>query len=110
MLKVYETDVNFCKGDTAELNITLTTPVGLLDISKIEGVNVYPNPVTSYIFIDTELNVDYLITDVSGRNLYAGKASAGDKHKVNVDHLSTGVYYIKLSSENKTATSSFIKQ
>ena len=73
------------------------------------SVSLYPNPALSVLNIKTNENLanqSYTITDVIGKVVLKGKLNEGDT-TTNVEHLSKGIYYIKLAN-NKA--SKFIKE
>jgi hypothetical protein len=70
----------------------------------IEGLNIYPNPVTSgriYITSKSAQNKEVEIYDVLGKKML--QASMAGK-ELNVSALTPGVYIIKISEGDATAT------
>lgn len=64
-------------------------------------VNVYPNPASELINIEMTGNVfsGYNLVDISGKTVMSDKV-VGDNIKIDVKHLSTGVYTIELKGDN----------
>lgn len=76
-----------------------------LGISKnaIEGLKVYPNPVTNgTLYIDTAADVskEVVIYDVLGKQV----VNTTTQNAVNVSKLNAGVYIVKVTEEGRTAT------
>ncbi|MBN8696205.1 MAG: PKD domain-containing protein [Bacteroidetes bacterium] len=94
------------------------TQVGIEDeIANNLNFNVFPNPSTenttiSFDLID-KLNVDLRVLDVVGREvsvIYSGNLNNGE-YKYNVNEhakLAAGVYFVKLTVDNRTFTKKLI--
>lgn len=83
-----------------------TTPAGLLKVEQnnIEGLAIYPNPVSNGVFyINTQNNdtKEVAIFDILGKQVV--KTLVTDT-AVNVSALKTGVYVVKITEAGKTAT------
>lgn len=73
------------------------------------SITLYPNPTSSVLIIKAKENLanqPYTITDTLGKIDLKGKLNEGDTG-INVEHLSKGIYYIKVAN-NKA--SKFIKE
>jgi len=72
----------------------------------------YPNPFTDELNINTltELNeASFEITDASGRYVKAYKNMNGKNHTINLGELNNGLYFMKIISQNRSATLKIIK-
>ena len=110
----------YCNGSSARSSIISTygwtiTDAGLdcssLDADEFEtnSLKLYPNPVVSVLNIKTDsnlINQAYSIIDGLGRVVLNGKLKEVES-TINVEHLSKGIYYLKVSGNN---TSKFIKE
>ena len=70
--------------------------------------NIYPNPVSTQLTIDTELDADKIeILDITGETIksYIPKTNA-----INVSSLPNGIYFIKLITAEGSITKRFVKQ
>ena len=78
-------------------------------ISKDE-LSVYPSPTCDFINIISESNNDntILISDLSGRVLLKENSDPSGKTKIDVSSLSSGIYLVKLISNNKSFTRKII--
>jgi len=111
---------NYCNGETAQTSILntygWTITDGGLDCSSLEtetfdamGIKLYPNPVLNVLNVTTDytlINQPYTIIDGLGRVILKGKFNEVET-AINVEQLSKGIYYIKLSDNN---ASKFIKE
>ena len=73
------------------------------------SVSLYPNPASSVLNVKVNTNIvnkPFTITDALGKIVLKGKLNEGDT-TLNVEHLSKGIYYLKVS-DNKA--SKFIKE
>ncbi len=71
-----------------------------------EGIEVYPNPVTDNMQIQTTLQIKEIeITDITGRLLYTTTAKT-----INCSSFSKGVYFIKVTTSEGAVVKKFIKE
>lgn len=71
--------------------------------NAIEGLKIYPNPVTNgTLYINTSANAskEVAVYDVLGKQV----VKAATENAVNVSKLNAGVYIVKVTEEGKTAT------
>jgi hypothetical protein len=76
--------------------------------SSIEGLNLYPNPVTNgkvYITSKNDLNKQIIIFDVLGKKVLQTTISTKE---LNVSNLAPGVYIIKITEESATSSRKLI--
>lgn len=74
----------------------------------IEGLSLYPNPVSNgkvYITSKNDLDKEILIFDVLGKKVLQTIISSKE---LNISNLSPGVYIIKINQENASATRKLI--
>jgi len=74
----------------------------------IEGLNIYPNPVSGgriYITSKSTQNKDVIIYDVLGKKIMQASISGKE---LNVSELTPGVYIIKVKEGDATATRKLI--
>jgi surface protein len=111
----------YCNGASAR-NILDFTPNnwtitdGGLDCSSLDietfdivALKLYPNPVLNILNVKVDnnfINQPYTIIDGLGRVVLNGKLNEVDS-TINVEQLSKGIYYLKVSSKN---SSKFIKE
>lgn len=76
--------------------------------TSIEGLNLYPNPVTNgkvYISSKNDLEKDIIIFDVLGKRVIQTIIYS---RELNLSNLSAGVYIIKINEGESTATRKLI--
>jgi hypothetical protein len=80
----------------------------LQETSAIEGLNLYPNPVSNgkvYITSKNDLDKEVIIFDVLGKKVLQTTISSKE---LGVSNLSPGVYIIKINEGDATATRKLI--
>jgi hypothetical protein len=85
-------------------NVTFSSGVLNVNQNNINGLRVYPNPVTNgTLFIDTDANAEKEVTvfDVLGKQVLNTTTS---NNAINVASLHTGVYIVNITEEGKTAS------
>ncbi len=76
--------------------------------SSIEGLSLYPNPVTNgkvYIATKNDSEKEIQIFDVLGKKVFYTQLNS---RELNISSLSPGVYIIKIREEESTATRKMI--
>lgn len=94
------------------IDITVTTPTGINDISTSGSVSIYPNPVTDMLYIQSENNHPkrVKVIDLSGRQLYISSLSqSSDRIVVPVSSFAPGTYIVILETDEKVFKHKFIK-
>ena len=95
----------FTSGATAQES---KQPPKIQESTSIEGLNLYPNPVTNgkvYISSKNDLEKEIIIFDVLGKKVLQTNISTKE---LNVSNLSPGVYIIKIIEENATSSRKLI--
>ena len=84
----------------------------LIDIENPLSVDIYPNPVNDKIYVDIETGVeieDVLIYDIYGRRLDLSAVSH-QPSVIDVKNLKSGIYFVKIKTEEGNIVKRFIKQ
>ena len=79
-----------------------------LQEATIEGLSLYPNPVTNgkvYIATKNDLEKEIQIFDVLGKKIFQTQLNV---RELTISSLSPGVYIIKIREEENTATRKLI--
>ena len=73
-------------------------------------VNVYPNPTTDIVTIETDENLfNYSVYDINGREIQTG--IFGSTNQINLQSASNAVYFVKVSTtQGSSATVKVVKQ
>ena len=80
----------------------------LQESASIEGLNLYPNPVSNgkvYISSKNDSDKEIIIFDVLGKKVLQTMISSKE---LNISNLSPGVYIIKINEGDATATRKLI--
>ena len=94
-------------GSQATYMIDVMYPAGIEDVVTTETA-IYPNPVTDVININTDVNV--LRVEMFNMQGQLVKAVAGEVNQISVNGLASGVYTLKLTTENGTSMHKIVKK
>ncbi|HCN49986.1 MAG TPA: hypothetical protein DIT10_13010 [Chryseobacterium sp.] len=82
--------------------------LGVRDVMSKQDVEIYPNPVSDYVYIKNNKFKTYQLLDEMGRVVDSGVIK--DVNAINVQHLPAGVYYLSLQSDKETSSTKLIKK
>ncbi|MCF6351826.1 MAG: T9SS type A sorting domain-containing protein [Cyclobacteriaceae bacterium] len=92
--------------------ILLKSPVGTLNVNEVteNEINIYPNPVKNILTINNkgQLVESYKIYNTIGQVIQSD--SSFNESKINISHLNSGVYFLKILLNQKETTVKFIKK
>jgi choice-of-anchor B domain-containing protein len=71
-------------------------------------ISVYPNPADDFISIDLNEDFSYEIFDVQSKKVKEG--TFAQNNNINISSLSSGVYVLKINTNNKVYTQKLIKK
>ena len=69
----------------------------------INNITLYPNPSNGFITVNSELDVDVAIIDITGKIVFS-KNQVKNNETLNLSSLQSGVYFAKISSDNSQKT------
>ena len=83
--------------------------VNIVELSG-ESIRVYPNPTNGKLTMDNgQLTIKSVeVFDVYGRNVSC-LMSLVSNHHINISHLASGIYFVKIETEKETVTKKVIK-
>lgn len=85
--------------------------VGLMDITEINGIAIYPNPATDIVSVDWKGEISSIrLTDSKGRVLQVVDFPTGESYQLEVANYSTGVYYVQVESQHGSSVYHIVKQ
>ena len=88
------------------LSFCVTQAVLSSNVSGINYIELYPNPVENTLFIKTHnQNLSYSLYDLKGRKIY----STNEKI-IPMENLSAGIYVLRIVSDNHTSIKRIIKK
>jgi len=94
-------DVGSCANDLA---ITTFVTLGL-DDATASAFNIYPNPVKDKLkieFVDLSTTKNIIISNIQGQIVKNINVQDRANYTINVSNYDNGIYFIKISSNNKT--------
>ena len=72
------------------------------------ALRIYPNPVNDQLIIETEVEInDAVVYDVYGRQQLA---VSGQQSVISVDNLNSGVYFVKVVTNDGEVVKRFVKE
>ena len=92
------------------LNLTINANQGVTEVTRESTVKVYPNPTTSHVTIEATELKHVELYDNEGRRLADYVDAASDKLNIGLDHLPTGVYYLRIHTSEKVTIQKLIKK
>lgn len=96
--------VGYLNGDKVNVDISAKGSVNTNDVT----FNVYPNPTNDFLFIGISKDVTAEIVDMNGRVLVSNiNVSANSRESVDVSSLPSGLYTIRVFSNDFTSTQRF---
>lgn len=86
--------------------------LGVNEISKNKDFKIYPNPVKGLLNIEYETNVnfEYHISDISGKEILSGNKNYFQSGNCQIDLslLNNGIYFLRISKEGQIVNTSKI--
>jgi hypothetical protein len=111
-LELKDAGGNWLAGDYSTVGYNFTAaPLGIDKKNLINGLSVYPNPVSDVLKIanaDNLANASFSIVDILGKTVFQSKALNNDG--IDVSTLSSGVYVLSVSSEDGAKQFKFQKK
>ena len=82
------------------------------EITTESALNIYPNPAESQLFVTADANVEEVsVYNVNGQQTIAiSQQLSANSCTINVENLTSGVYFIKIRTENGESVKRFIKR
>lgn len=106
-------NVTLTAGGSNNLDIDLgiydSSTLGLIEVN-FNAVSFYPNPVSNFLTINTQLtNYKYTIYSVQGQ-LITSKASNNQMQRIDFNNFATGVYVLIIDTNEKSYSYKVIKK
>lgn len=99
-----EVTENGCTKRSACIDVTVVSSIDLTDLYVF---NVYPNPTSEYINIETTKAVNLTIYNSIGEVAFERNIEAGQS-AISVSELATGVYFIRATGNNISHSTRFV--
>ena len=80
-------------------------------VSENSKIQIYPNPFDDELTIQTTGNREYSVEllTITGNTIYQSKTE-GNFHRINLRELSSGIYFVRMKSDNIVSVRKVIKQ
>lgn len=85
-----------------------TTIVDGIEEESNNPLNVYPNPTTGIVNIDTETGNNILVLDIAGK-VIANQVAINTSSQINLSSYPAGIYFVKVVGESTNKTVKVIK-
>lgn len=99
-------------GDILYFNSTFPDCIPLINLepesNKEKAKNIFPNPATDHLYLNCEENAEVEILNLQGQVIATCKIPANGS--VDVSALKSGVYLMRIKTDNGLVTSKFVKQ
>lgn len=108
----YDTIPNSQNCDSI-LTINLTSTVGISEDQIKSGVSIYPNPVEDKLTISlqsTNAQVSIVVINSLGQKVAHGSIENSNHITLELNHLSSGIYYLSLEGDQLKTTRKFVKK
>jgi len=96
-----------------EIDLHGVSNIGINDQND-QGIMIYPNPTTGILEIAGQARNDVRnveVFDVYGRKVLSHHLiTSSSNHLINISHLSSGMYFIQVTTEAGTITKKVIKE
>ena len=103
------TATNLAGESEHSAEVCVTYGEGVEELSK--AFNIYPNPVNDKLYIETENEVNKVVVyDVFGRHQVTETPSHQGNLTIDVTNLNSGVYFVKVITENGEVVKRFVKK
>lgn len=105
-------DCRLQSNSTAATGADFTDPkfvggfTSLSEVINTIDVNIYPNPTSNYIVVNTTSNTNVVLIDALGRNVLT--TSVNGQENIDVTNLNDGMYILNISQENNSITKKLI--
>ena len=103
-----------CSADNQSdfVTTTFTTGVGIDNITLSNSINLMPNPADNYIDLTINSNVDVkeaVVYNAFGQMIQTVELT--DNHaRIDLSDMAAGMYFVRVNSDNVSATKKFIKR
>lgn len=99
----------YIQGDVYNANCGNREELGTSDVTKNTSISFYPNPTTDFIYVkNLPQQATFAILDISGR-LVLGNQTL-DSNQIDVRNLTSGSYFLQITSKEKTTSFKFVKK
>jgi hypothetical protein len=66
----------------------------IFKLNTIDNISVYPNPTNNYLYINSDLNLDFKLFSMNGQEILNGKVN--NNEPISIVELTNGIYFLKV--------------
>jgi hypothetical protein len=99
-------------GDGTQNGVANWSTLSVDDFEGPSNISIYPNPTNSILNVEVKngmSNGTIAVFDMLGKKIYNHSITSNDISKIDVTNWNSGLYLIKIASENSSETRRFIK-
>lgn len=89
---------------TFEVNVVMHYVYDGLDENEMEAISVYPNPARDVLFVGTDKDLSVEVFNIAGQKVFTST-----ENEINVSGWEMGVYFVRVTLEDKTVTKRIVK-
>lgn len=115
--ETYYRRLTFASSDSPDcalrpkLEVTYKSPsLGTNEILQDRSINIFPNPSSGVINIETLQNAKYIVTDINGRSILSGSLIRDIDNTLDVSFLNEGIYLMHIELDDKIIIKKFLKK
>lgn len=91
--------------------IDYRTPVGVQGEPEDASISIFPNPVTDFLWIKTNLPAKQVsVIDITGRVIYSNATGDSENIRIDCSGFPSGVFFVSVLTESGKVTKKFIRQ
>ncbi len=96
-------------GQAEDYTINVEEGLGIADVDALSGFSFYPNPTADVINLTSHKNIETVsLYNLLGQQVFTSKVGATSSD-INISHLSTGTYVMKVSVDGQIGTYKVVK-
>ena len=96
---IFDNPYSFVINSDRTLTAVFGAYGGIDNVSTYQHINVYPNPASTTVTIETDRPASLTLTDATGRECGRWKVESG-KNTIDISSLPAGVYFVRLAGTN----------
>ncbi len=96
---IFDNPYSFVINSDRTLTAVFGAYGGIDNVSTYQHINVYPNPASTTVTIETDRPASLTLTDATGRECGRWKVEIG-KNTIDISSLPAGVYFVRLAGTN----------
>ncbi|WP_124979231.1 T9SS type A sorting domain-containing protein [Nonlabens xiamenensis] len=103
----FQTDRSITREGAVIDNFVVTGTLSNDEVSGLENMfTIYPNPSSGLFQLswNGDSSFDYEVYDVSGKRILVQQNNSGNQHLIDLNTVASGMYFLKITSDNASVT------